>query len=60
MRHRISNSTTNAGFPKTILNIFLPESKKSAREKAELVIAQLREMKLKEAAKKVQDGVEET
>ena len=39
--------------------IHAQESKKAAREKAELVIAQLREMKLKEAAKKVQDGVED-
>ena len=40
--------------------IHAQESKKAAREKAELVIAQLREIKLKEAAKKVQDDVEET
>ena len=32
------------------------ESRKAAREKAELVTAQLREMKLKEAARKVRDG----
>ena len=30
------------------------------REKAKIVAAQLREMKLKEAAKKVEDSVEET
>ena len=36
------------------------ESKKAAREKAKAVVAQLREMKLKEAAKKVEDSVEET
>lgn len=35
-------------------------SKKAAREKAKSVVAELREMKLKEAAKKVKDGVEET
>lgn len=34
--------------------------RKATREKVKLVIAQLREMKLKEAAKKVQDIVEET
>ena len=45
---------------KMLKAIHAQESKKAAREKAELVIAQLREMKLKEAAKKVQDGVEET
>ena len=45
---------------KMLKAIHAQESKKAAREKAELVIAQLRETKLKEAAKKVQDGVEET
>lgn len=40
--------------------IHAPESKKASREKAKAVVAQLREMKLKEAAKKVEDGVEET
>ncbi len=45
---------------KMLKAIHAQESKKAAREKAELVIAQLREMKLKEAAKKVQDGLEET
>ncbi len=40
--------------------IHAQESKKAAREKSELVIAQLREMKRREAAKKVQDDVEET
>ena len=45
---------------KMLKAIHAQESKKASREKAELVIAQLREMKLKEAAKKVQDGVRET
>ena len=45
---------------KMLKAIHAQESRKAAREKAKLVIAQLREMKLKEAAKKVQDGVEET
>ena len=45
---------------KTLKAIHAQESKKASREKAEPVIAQLREMKLKEAARKVQDGVEET
>ena len=40
--------------------IHAQESKKAAREKARAVIAELREMKLKEAAKKVEDGIEET
>ena len=40
--------------------IHAQESKKAAREKAKAVVAQLREMKLKEAAKKIEDGVEET
>lgn len=40
--------------------IHAQESKKAAREKAKAVVAQLRAMKLKEAAKKIEDGVEET
>ena len=40
--------------------IHTQESKKTAREKAKTVVAQLRKMKLKEAAKKVEDSVEET
>ena len=36
------------------------ENKKAAREKARAVVAQLKEMKLKEAARKVEDSVEET
>ena len=35
------------------------ESKKASREKAKAVVAELRAMKLKEAAKKVEDGIEE-
>ena len=34
--------------------------KKAAREKAKAVVEELRAMKLKEAAKKVEDGIEET
>ena len=45
---------------KMLKAIHAQESKKAAREKAKAVVAQLREMKLKEAAKKVEDGVEET
>ena len=36
------------------------ESKKASREKAKAVVAELKTMKLKEAAKKVEDGIEET
>lgn len=36
------------------------ESKKASREKAKAVVAELRAMKLKEAAKKVENGIEET
>ena len=36
------------------------ESKKASREKAKAVVAELCAMKLKEAAKKVEDGIEET
>ena len=35
-------------------------NKKAAREKAKIVIAELKNMKLKEAAKKVEEGIEET
>ncbi len=40
--------------------IHAQESKKSAREKANSVAQQLREMKLPTAAKKVEDSIEET
>ena len=40
--------------------IHAQESKKAAREKAKTVIAEPRETKQKETAKKVEDGVEET
>ena len=45
---------------KMLKAIHAQESKKAAREKASAVIAELREMKQKEAAKKVEDGIEET
>jgi transposase-like protein len=45
---------------KMLKAIHAQESKKAAREKAEAVVAELRAMKLKEAAKKIEDGVEET
>lgn len=40
--------------------IHAQESKKAAREKATAVVEQLYSMKLKEAAKKAEDGIEET
>lgn len=40
--------------------IHAQESKKAAREKAKAVVKELHSMKLKEAAKKVEDGIEET
>ena len=40
--------------------IHAQESKKAAREKAKAVVEEVRSMKLKEAAKKVEDGIEET
>ena len=40
--------------------IHAQESKEAAREKAEQVAQKLREMKLASAAKKVEDGIEET
>jgi len=45
---------------KMLKAIHAQESKKASRKKAKAVVAQLREMKLKEAAKKVKDGIEET
>ena len=40
--------------------IHAQESKKASREKAKAVAAELRALKLKEAAKKIEDSVEET
>ena len=40
--------------------IHAQESKKASREKAKAIAAELKAMKLKEAAKKVEDGIEET
>ena len=45
---------------KMLKAIYDPERKKVAREKARTVVEKLRSMKLKEAAKKVEDGIEET
>ena len=45
---------------KMLKTIHAQENKKAAREKAKAVVEQLHSMKLKEAAKKVEDGIEET
>ena len=45
---------------KMLKAIHAQESKKAAREKAKAVVADLKAMKLKEAAKKVENSVEET
>ena len=45
---------------KMLKAIHAQESKKAAREKAAAVVAELKAMKLPEAAKKVADGIEET
>ena len=45
---------------KMLKAIHAQESKAASREKAKAVVAQLREMKLKEAADKVESGIEET
>lgn len=45
---------------KMLKEIHAQESKAAAKEKARSVVAALKEMKLKEAAKKVEDSVEET
>ena len=44
---------------KMLKAIHAQESKKASREKAKAVVAELRAMKLKAAAKKVEDGIEE-
>ena len=45
---------------KMLKAIHAQESKKASREKAKAVVAELKAMKLKETAKKVEDGIEET
>ena len=45
---------------KMLKAVHAQESKKASREKAKAVVAELKAMKLKEAAKKVEDGIEET
>ena len=45
---------------KMLKAIHAQESRRAAREKARTVVEELRSMKLKEAAKKVEDGIEET
>ena len=45
---------------KMLKAIHAQESKKAAREKAKAVVEELRSMKLKESAKKVEDSIEET
>lgn len=45
---------------KMLKAIHTQESKETAREKAKQVAEELRTMKLKEAAKKLEDGIEET
>ncbi len=45
---------------KMLKAIHAQESKKTSRDKAKAMVAELRAMKRKEAAKKVEDGIEET
>ena len=45
---------------KMLKAIHAQESKKAAREKAKAVVEELRALKLKEAAQKIEDGVDET
>jgi len=45
---------------KMLKAIHAQERKKTAREKAKIVIAELQAMKMKETAKKIEDGIEET
>jgi len=50
----------NLLYPNTTKAIHAQESKKAAREKARAVVAELQDLKLKEVAQKVEDGIEET
>ena len=52
--------TPRSKVAKMLKAIHAQESKKAAREKAKSVVEELRSMKLKEAARKVEDGIEET
>jgi transposase, mutator family len=45
---------------KMLKAIHAQESKKAAREKVAAIVAELQEMKLKEAAKKVSESIDET
>ncbi len=45
---------------KILKTIHAQESKKATRKQSKAVVEELRSMKLKEAAKKVEDGIEET
>ena len=45
---------------KMLKAIHAQESKRAAREKARIVAKELRELKLKEAAKKIEDSIDET
>ena len=45
---------------KMLKAIHAQESKKAAREKVKAVIAELKTLKLRDAARKIEDGVEET
>ena len=45
---------------KMLKAIHAQESKKASKEKAKAIVAELRAMKLPEAAKKIEDGIDET
>ena len=60
-RQRIMDTKSKVKIVAKMLKaIHAQESKKASREKAKAVVSELRAMKLKEAAKKVEDGIEET
>ena len=54
------HSKGEAGGPRYSKRSKTLESKNAAREKAKAVMEELRSMKLKEAAPKVEDGIEKT
>ena len=53
-------SVTPRSKGKLVAKMLTQESKKAVQEKAKAVMEELRSMKLKEATKKVEDGIEKT
>ena len=58
--HFYRNVSSVVPVAKMLKAIHAQESKKASREKAKAIVAELKAMKLPEAAKKIADGIEET